>query len=507
MDFYPVVPQLQYSLHGEDERFYYAQAAAEPIVRPASATRSHALFGIGGGMDLQADSNAPSSPFFKPYELDLAQTTHHDMFHTDRKLESSVTAFDIGHTGAGYQHDSPRSDSSQSCDTFDTFSSHTDELYPHTLDHRLSVTSPLQVQLPYFSQVSYQGDYHGDFVEEYQYCPTAQSPQLPPGGGCGMTSISPRAVQNFQDEFFDQSQDIHEIDSSDLDAEGELDNEYASLSTAHNHEHAPHLRRSARVDNNYEESALDSLSEDMDIEEDKDDDYQPQSRTRSGGAARPRRSSAATRRASHGRNGSSATSGRVNKNKMKKSGGQSLRSFPCPLSQYGCKSTFVSKNEWKRHVSTQHVKLGFWRCDMCLPNDPQNPSYNDFNRKDLFTQHLRRMHQNHPLTIDISPSGIVMKDGKPEISEEAIAEHQKRCFIVLRRNPELSQCLFCPKSFNGVGGWDERMEHVGAHMERDRKDDRAVPACEEWREDPLLQEYYVQEGLIEWDDGAWSISR
>jgi hypothetical protein len=85
-----------------------------------------------------------------------------------------------------------------------------------------------------------------------------------------------------------------------------------------------------------------------------------------------------------------------------------LRSFPCPLAPYGCTASFGAKNEWKRHAATQHFRLGFWRCDLCPPetktlnshksnnsnNRKPNPTYNDFNRKDLFIQHVRRMHSD-----------------------------------------------------------------------------------------------------------------
>ena len=40
------------------------------------------------------------------------------------------------------------------------------------------------------------------------------------------------------------------------------------------------------------------------------------------------------------------------------------RIFTCSFAPYGCQSTFVSKNEWKRHVTSQHLQLGFYRCDV-----------------------------------------------------------------------------------------------------------------------------------------------
>lgn len=84
------------------------------------------------------------------------------------------------------------------------------------------------------------------------------------------------------------------------------------------------------------------------------------------------------------------------------------RPFPCIFHQFGCKAEFPNKNEWKRHVAYQHLQLCFYRCDiddcnpeinaaLVKPSANGNPDdvekiYNDFNRKDLFTQHVRRMH-------------------------------------------------------------------------------------------------------------------
>ncbi|KAF2197804.1 hypothetical protein GQ43DRAFT_190023 [Delitschia confertaspora ATCC 74209] len=146
------------------------------------------------------------------------------------------------------------------------------------------------------------------------------------------------------------------------------------------------------------------------------------------------------------------------------------RPFPCPLALYGCSSSFVSKNEWKRHVSTQHIKLGFWRCDLCSATidtkDPNSLYHNDFNRKDLFTQHLRRM---HAAPAGKKGSGGGMDNGEWPVCEDNITEHQRRCYMSLRLPPPQSSCLFCDRVFVGVGSWDERMEHVGRHLEKERK--------------------------------------
>jgi hypothetical protein len=186
-----------------------------------------------------------------------------------------------------------------------------------------------------------------------------------------------------------------------------------------------------------------------------------------------------------------------------------LRPFPCPLAVYGCKSTFTSKNEWKRHVSTQHVKLGFWRCQLCpLSSDPANPIYNDFNRKDLFTQHVRRMHDSSSLMTRYTISSHDEDDKSQDnsIPESLMTEYQNRCYQHLRSHPPQSGCLFCTQTFEGDGSWDQRMEHLGAHFEREKKNPKDFLDTKRWRDDPELREWLLQEGLITSDPkGGWRI--
>ena len=42
------------------------------------------------------------------------------------------------------------------------------------------------------------------------------------------------------------------------------------------------------------------------------------------------------------------------------------RHLPCTLAIYGCPATFSSKNEWKRHINTQHMHLQKPRCICCV---------------------------------------------------------------------------------------------------------------------------------------------
>lgn len=176
------------------------------------------------------------------------------------------------------------------------------------------------------------------------------------------------------------------------------------------------------------------------------------------------------------------------------------RPFTCTFKLYGCPATFGSKNEWKRHVSTQHLRLGIWRCDLetCLPTQRDDGAsdaiYNDFNRKDLFTQHIRRMHAPH--------ASCSAQD--KEAFNTSLECAAKRCLMDIRNPPPYSVCGFCTLEqetvFQGMGSWEARMEHVGRHLESGHGE------TQQWREDVQLREWMVQEGLIEkMADGQWRL--
>ncbi|KAJ5630293.1 uncharacterized protein N7484_010393 [Penicillium longicatenatum] len=204
----------------------------------------------------------------------------------------------------------------------------------------------------------------------------------------------------------------------------------------------------------------------------------------------------------------------------------SARTFTCSFAPYGCESTFVSKNEWKRHVTSQHLQLGFYRCDVgkcsayhqqiptpllstststsktqcplpgrCSTPPPGQP--NDFNRKDLFTQHHRRMHAPwHQPGDRRAPS-----EEERNAFEASLEEVRQRCWHGLRTPPLQSHCGFCKEVFSGEGSWDVRMEHIGRHFERE---DRRVLGVEE--EDLALREWGVEQGILVGVDGGWRLA-
>ncbi|KAJ5233122.1 hypothetical protein N7468_006078 [Penicillium chermesinum] len=168
---------------------------------------------------------------------------------------------------------------------------------------------------------------------------------------------------------------------------------------------------------------------------------------------------------------------------------------------------FVSKNEWKRHVLSQHLQLGFYRCDVGKCNhhprsrsqnsSPPPGQPNDFNRKDLFTQHQRRIH---------APWQQPGRRRAPSEDEQAAFEAgleqvRQRCWHELRQPPLHSQCVFCQEVFSGEGSWDARMEHVGRHVERD--DPQTLSHA---NEDVLLREWGLREGILQLVDGQFRLA-
>jgi hypothetical protein len=176
------------------------------------------------------------------------------------------------------------------------------------------------------------------------------------------------------------------------------------------------------------------------------------------------------------------------------------RDFPCVLALYGCTKSFSTKNEWKRHISTQHIRLGVYRCDLCPTtidsHDTSYLYYNDFNRRDLFLQHLRRMHM-------AQHSGNRGLPAHP-VTEENIDEHRERCYHTIRTAPPQSACLFCDEEFRGPQSWDVRMEHVARHFVKEAG--KGPVDVSMWRHDLYLESWMFEEGIITRNDaGEWDI--
>ena len=175
------------------------------------------------------------------------------------------------------------------------------------------------------------------------------------------------------------------------------------------------------------------------------------------------------------------------------------RAFICVFGFAGCNSTFASKNEWKRHVSSQHLNLNSWVCELGTCGKVQNQSKKDggglvkgseFNRKDLFTQHLRRMH---------APFDVKRMNKKNQGWEERLKGLQVSCLRVKRHPPTRLGCPLddCNGSFEGTSCWDDRMEHVGKHLEKAAVSTGASSFSVEQADDDLLVNWALRERIVE----------
>ncbi|KAK5632124.1 hypothetical protein RRF57_007838 [Xylaria bambusicola] len=121
---------------------------------------------------------------------------------------------------------------------------------------------------------------------------------------------------------------------------------------------------------------------------------------------------------------------------------------------------------------------------------------NEFNRKDLFTQHLRRMHA--PFAIK---KALAKGDSKLQVEWEThVKDMQQSCLVTRRRPPQSSACpkADCASIFEGPTSWDEWTEHVGRHMEKGEADRLGV--------DRLLAKWALDEGIIERkEDGEYRL--
>jgi hypothetical protein len=174
------------------------------------------------------------------------------------------------------------------------------------------------------------------------------------------------------------------------------------------------------------------------------------------------------------------------------------RAFICVFAFAGCHSTFASKNEWKRHVSSQHLNLSTWVCELqacskvlSTPKTGGPPTKgSEFNRKDFFTHHLRRMH---------APFAVKRMQKKNPEWEKKLKELAVSCLRVKRLPPTRLLCPVrtCGTVFEGQSCWDDRMEHVGKHLEQAAASSRQYQNEVRQEDDKLLVQWALREGIVE----------
>lgn len=158
-------------------------------------------------------------------------------------------------------------------------------------------------------------------------------------------------------------------------------------------------------------------------------------------------------------------------------------SLNCIFEFAGCKGTFAGKTEWKRHVKTQHLRLNIWICSLggCSGDNAE------FNSKDRFTMHIKRMHKEHVA-------------GEKENVQKALR---------LRCEAPTSICCLVPKcqevSFPGARGLNDYMEHVADHMRRGERcnvNNDGDNALTKWASHPNVAIIERQEG-----GGGWVLKK
>ena len=193
------------------------------------------------------------------------------------------------------------------------------------------------------------------------------------------------------------------------------------------------------------------------------------------------------------------------------------RPYKCVFHFAGCECTFASKNEWKRHVSSQHIILHYWLCQEgeCAAITNARPGAQRqlengvvLNRKDLFAQHTRRMHiPRHikPGFRDRDEYAFPLQEWEDmfrRFEERAVRE---RCKL-----PERLLCpaLGCLAEFRGWDAWDQRMEHVARHL--DRAADGQEPHVNFGGDnDTLLLQWASspEVNIVGLQDGKWTLTR
>ncbi|KPM36457.1 hypothetical protein AK830_g10103 [Neonectria ditissima] len=119
---------------------------------------------------------------------------------------------------------------------------------------------------------------------------------------------------------------------------------------------------------------------------------------------------------------------------------------PYGCTHAGCSKAFGSKNDWKRHESSQHWQLEVWKC-ADNKKDSQQPCDKVCHRRESFKHHLSKDH--------------AMDDAKQ------IEEKLEKCRIG-RHCDTRFWCGFCVKIIEitdkGVNAWTKRCDHIDDHF-------------------------------------------
>jgi uncharacterized C2H2 Zn-finger protein len=125
---------------------------------------------------------------------------------------------------------------------------------------------------------------------------------------------------------------------------------------------------------------------------------------------------------------------------------------------------------------------------LILQSDPQteiltpHASSNEYNRKDAFARHLRRVHYPDLASEDLFPAST-------------IKAAQERCHVKLRELPIHTNCPFCASVFRC---WEDKLEHIANHLEGKEKLGRG-------KEDIVLKNWMIKEAFLERRENKWRL--
>ncbi|KFZ08113.1 hypothetical protein V502_09535 [Pseudogymnoascus sp. VKM F-4520 (FW-2644)] len=168
--------------------------------------------------------------------------------------------------------------------------------------------------------------------------------------------------------------------------------------------------------------------------------------------------------------------------------------FPCTFAFAGCASAFASKNEWKRHVSSRHTRFPYWECHIGACSSPGKRLV--FSRKDLFAQHLRRIHRHSAVGAELDK-----KAWESQINVLLVAGERMGRSVIRDIGCPAPGCM---EIWRGLRAWDERMEHVARHWEQVARGEKVGGWTEEGGG---LLEWALREGAIEEVEGGQLVCR
>lgn len=163
--------------------------------------------------------------------------------------------------------------------------------------------------------------------------------------------------------------------------------------------------------------------------------------------------------------------------------------LPCLFLFAGCKSRFKGKNEWKRHIKTQHLLSKAYVCPDC--------DMKEFNRKDLFKQHHIRMHSTKEELEAFkrkSPSDAFEKKLQEKLQQASCGSQTP--------SPKADTCfmLGCRTKFAEVDSWERCLEHVAKHHEAVMK---GKEAAKEYNFTKEQLHYFQRIGALVYRNGKW----